>query len=360
MQYTFRLMGYPVRFIIVSGGRDSAAWYRFTLPKVMQTNKAAPVAAVDSDPEMLKVAQECLGLAAEHCYTDAGEAFDKRTADFALILSPSPGRQKLVDLAMVYDLHVLIDTPIADTMAAACRIYKSVRDADKKMAVVTTHRFDQDKQTLMRLVASKQYGRLNYIVARSTHNFRKRGSWGGLRHQMTDPLLIEDGVQSFDLFRALAESEAKTVRAISWNPPWGDFRGDSTAIVTVEMENGVHCLYEGAAANACTMNGWGNEYVRVECEYGTLELDHRKLRLLKGEALEEPKVADLPLADQPLWGDAWLTEMFCDYINDRIKPVNRLRESFKSIATTFAAVESARTGKPVEVQPYLKEQFHAV
>jgi hypothetical protein len=313
-------MGYPVRFIIVSGGRDNAAWYRFTLPKVMQTNKAAPVAAVDSDPEMLKVAQECLGLAAEHCYTDAGEAFDKRTADFALILSPSSGRQKLVDLAMVYDLHVLIDAPIADTMAAACRIYKSVRDADKKMAVVTTHRFDQDKQTLMRLVASKQYGRLNYIVARSTHNFRKRGSWGGLRHQMTDPLLIEDGVQSFDLFG----------------------------------------LYEGAAANACTMNGWGNEYVRVECEYGTLELDHRKLRLLKGEALEEPKVADLPMADQPLWGDAWLTEMFCDYINDRIKPVNRLRESFKSIATTFAAVESARTGKPVEVQSYLKEQFHAV
>ena len=126
------------------------------------------------------------------------------------------------------------------------------------------------------------------------------------------------------------------------------------------MENGVHCLYEGAAANAATMNGWGNEYVRAECEYGTLELDHRKLRMLRGEAMEEPRIAEMPLADQPLWGDAWLTEQFCDYINDRIKPPNRLKESFKSMALTFAAVESARRGVPVDVQAYQKEQFDAV
>jgi predicted dehydrogenase len=244
-------------------------------------------------------------------------------------------------------------------MAGARRIYKAVRDADKKLAVVTTQRFDQDKQTLMRLVAGKQYGRLNYIVARSTHNYRRRGSWGGMRHQMADPLLIEDGVQHFDLFRAITQSEAKTVRGVSWNPPWGDFRGDSTAMVIIEMENGVHCLYEGAAANASTMDGWGNEYVRAECESGTLVLDHRVLSLLKGEALEEPRVTDVPLLDQPLWGDAWLTEQFCDYINDRAKPDHRLKESVKSMALTFAAVEACRTGKIVDVQAYLKEQFNA-
>ncbi len=352
-------MAYPVRFIIVGGGRDSAAWYHFTLPRVMQTNKAVAVAAVDGDPEMLQAAQESLGLSPAHCYSDVAEAFDRRTADFALILAPTPGRQKLVDLAMTYDLHVLIDAPIADTMLSACKVYKSVRDADKKMAIITTQRYDQDKQTLLKLVSGRQYGRLNYVVARSTHNFRKRGSWGGQRHLMDHPLLTEDGVQSFDLFRAIAESEVKTVRAVSWNPAWGDFRGDSTAIVTLEMENGVHCVYEGAAANACTLNGWGNEYVRVECEYGTLELDHRKLRVLRGEAMEEPRVAELPLADQPLWGDAWITEQFCDYVNDRIKPDNRLKESFKSIATTFAAIESAKTDKPIDVQKYLREQFHA-
>jgi predicted dehydrogenase len=352
-------MSYPVRFVIVGSGGSTAQWCRGVLPKVIATNKAVPVAVADENPETLRQAQESLDLSAQQCFTNAAQAFDARRADFALILAPSQHHEQLVDLALRHDLHVLIDAPLADTMPSACRVYKQVRDSDKKLAVLMTHRYDQDKQTLLRLVEAREYGTLNYVSARSLHNCRGRGTWGRLRYDMPNPILVENAVHHFDLFRAISQSEPRIVHAVSWNPPWGDFRGDSTAVAVVEMENGVHCVYEGAAANAVTLNGWGKEYLRAECINGTLELNRRELRLMRGESFEEPRIAQLPLLDQPLWANAWLVDMFCDYINDAVKAPNRLKEVFPSMALTFAAAESARTGRAVDVQAYLKEQFKA-
>jgi hypothetical protein len=56
----------------------------------------------------------------------------------------------------------------------------------------------------------------------------------------------------------------------------------------MEMENGVRCFYEGAKANASTMNGWGNEYFRVECENGTAVLDRREVKVLTSDMWEKP------------------------------------------------------------------------
>lgn len=329
------------------------------MPKLAELNKAVAVAAADANPDALRHAQEFLGVSPQHCFTDATEAFEARRADFALILSPSFEHEKMVDLAVQYDLHVLIDAPLADTMAGACRIYKRIRDSDKKLAVVTTPRFDQDKQSLMKLVLARQYGRLNYISARSLYNRKQKNTWGRHRHGMPNPILVEEAVHYLDMFRAMSGGDAKTVHAVSWNLPWSDFQGDSSAIVTVEMNNDVHCVYEGGVANAASLNPWANEYVRAECELGTLELDHRRLRLLKGEAGEEPRVADLPLADQPLTANQWLLDQFCDYVNDAVKPANRLKEYFPTAALTFAAVEAARTGKPVDVKEFTKREFSA-
>jgi predicted dehydrogenase len=84
----------------------------------------------------------------------------------------------VVDAALAHDLHILSEKPIADTMEACCRIYRKVSAAGKKMAVTMSHRFDQDKQSLEATIKSGDYGPLNYIVHRFTHNCRRFGSWG--------------------------------------------------------------------------------------------------------------------------------------------------------------------------------------
>lgn len=345
-------MSEPLRYILLGADRTSH-WLRSTLPRLHALNKAQPAAVVDTNPDRLKAAQECLGLPKEHCFADAAEAMQRRRADFAIIALSTLHHEKAATLALTFDLHLLCEAPLAETMEAALRIYRRVRAKRKHMAVVMGSRFEQDKQTLTKLVASRRWGRVNYIVGRFSENCRKAGSWGRFRHEMQDPLLIEAGVHHLDVFRALAGDSAKSVHVVSWNPAWGEYRGDSTALVTMEMANGVHCLYEGAKASATSINGWGNEYFRVECEHATLELDQRRIRVIAGGGLELPKIDEIPLLNQPAWGEAWQAELFCDWLAGGPEPPNTLSDHIRFCATLFAAVESAHLGKTIEVREYL-------
>jgi predicted dehydrogenase len=350
-------MSEPLRYIQVGTGGFGGLWCRSFLPRLTEMGKAVPVAAVDLNPDALKNAREGLGLPPERCYSEIERAFAENPADFAVIVVPPAFHEGVVDLALAYGCHILSEKPIADTMDACCRIYHKVRAAGKKMAVTMSHRFDQDKQTLEQEIHSGKYGRLNYIIARFTHNCRAYASWGKFRHEIPDPLLIEGTVHHFDILRALSGADAKAVYALTWNPPWGEYKGDSTGLITVEMTNGVRCFYEGAKANASTMNGWTNEYFRAECEDGTLELDRRHLRVLRGNGWEAPGADDLPLREQPVWMNAWLAEQFCDWLNGGPAPPNRLEDNIQCAALLFAAVESAHSGVPVDVQEYLRRHL---
>lgn len=352
-------MDAALRYIIVGTGGFGAYWVRTILPKLSELGKAVCVAAVDQHADRLTAAQQALNLPASQCFTDPFEAFERRRADFAIICVPPHHHERMVDMALTFDLHILSEGPIAETMDASLRIYRKVKAARRKMAVNMSPRFEQDKQTLDRLVRSRRYGRLNYLVCRFTENARRAPAWGRFRHEMNDPLLIEAAYYHLDILRMLAEDSAKTVFANTWNPPWGEYHGDSTALLTVEMNNGVHCVYEGAKASGSTLNGWGNEYIRAECEHGTLELDRRQLRLITGGAAEYPKVEDIPLVNQPSWGTLLLAEMFCDWLNGAIEPPTTLSDTIRYSALPFAAIESARTGKAVDVREFLNRHTEA-
>lgn len=349
------------RFIQVGLGGWGSYWLHDVMPRLINELELVEAAAVvDMNPETFPAAMGKYHLTACKCYTDAKRAFEENQADFAIIVVPPAYHESVVDLALEYNMDILSEKPIADTMEACCRIYKKVTNSGRKMAVTMSHRFDQDKQTLEQAIKSGEYGALNYIICRFTHNCRNFGSWGEFRHKIADPLIIEGTVHHFDIFRSLSGSNAKTVYAKSWNPTWGEFGGDSTALITIEMENGVKAFYEGAKANASTMNGWTNEYFRAECCDGTLELDGRWLRILKGGPWERPLQTDMSLLKQSVWMNPWLAEQFINWLNGAPAPQNTLEDNIQCAALTFAAVESAHTGQVVDVQEYLRRNMDGV
>jgi predicted dehydrogenase len=348
-------MSEPLRYIQIGVGGWGQHWCTAVLPRLADIGLARCVAAVDINPEALAKARDQLALDDSRLYASAARALDENPTDFVTIVVPPAHHEEMVDLAVAHGRHILSEKPIADTMPACCRIYHKVRAAGLKMAVAMSHRFDQDKQSLEAAIKSGEFGDLNYIVHRFTHNCRAFASWGEFRHEIADPLLIEGAVHHFDILRALSGSNAKTVYATTWNPRWGEYAGDSTGLITMEMENGVRCLYEGAKANASTLNGWGNDYLRAECEYGTLELDRRRLRVLQGGAWEQPQSRDLPLLEQPAWTNAWLAELFCNWLRGGPAPPNTLDDNIQCAALLFAAIESAHTGAVVDVQAFLRE-----
>jgi len=351
----------PLRFVQVGTGGMGKYWCSQVFPYLRELGKGDVVAAVDIVPEHLDNAQEFLGLPAERCYTDLGRALAENESDAIAIIVPPAHHEAVVDAALAHDLHILSEKPIADSMEASCRIAAKVQAADRKMCVTMSHRFDQDKLSLEEHVWSGAYGPPNYIVHRFTHNCRKFGTWGEFRHKMADPMLIEGTVHHFEIHRALTRANAATVYARTWNPEWGEYAGDSTVLALIEMTNGARILYEGAKSNAATLNGWGNDYLRVECEHGTLELDKRELRVMRSGPGGPPEVEELPLLPGETWLNPLISEMFCDWVDGRRDDhPTAVEDNLQCTAMVFAALESARTGLPVDVQAFLRRQLEEV
>lgn len=348
------------RFIQVGLGGFGEHWLKQVVPRLIDDLGVAEAAAVvDVNPTTFALAQTQYHLPPERCYTDLTRALAENEADFVIIVVPPRFHESVVDAALARNLDILSEKPVADTMEGCVRIHRKVTAAGRKMAVTMSHRFAQDKQSLEAAIKGDAYGPLNYLVQRFTHNCRAFGSWGKFRHEIPDPLLIEGTVHHFDMLRALSGADAKTVYALTWNPPWGEYAGDSTGFVTLEMTNGVRCLYEGAKANASSMNGWGQDYLRAECRDGTLELDRQNLRVLRGDSWTPPVAEDLPLLERPVWTNAWLAEQFVGWLNGGPPPATTIEDNIQCCAVLFAAIESARSGQPVDVQAFLKKHLEA-
>ena len=347
------------KLIQVGTGGRGVDWCRKILPPNIEDGLIEVVAAVDLVPETFANAQEGLGLRADQCYTDIARAFDENKADFATVVVPPAYHEEVVDVTLDHDMHVLSEKPIADSMAASARIFHKVKSAGKKMGVTMSHRFDWDKTTLRQELHSGDYGALDYLVCRFTCDCRQYASWGRAhRYEMEDPLMIEGSVHHLDILADLAGAKCDTLYAQTWNPTWGEFAGDSQALVTMYFENGTRAFYEGAMTNSVSLNCWLDEYIRAECEKATFILDHRQLERFSYDSskrvnAQEGEGEKVPMLDRDKWSDAWLVEKFVHWLDGGEPMETNLEDNLQSVALIYASIESSRTGKPVKVQEFL-------
>lgn len=352
--------------IQVGTGGFGASWCRQFLPPHVAEGRIEVVAAVDRDPASLANAQRHLGLPPERCHTSIGRAFAEHAADFCTVVVPPAVHEEVVDLAVEHGLDILSEKPIADSLEASVRIAEKVRRAGRRMGVTMSHRFDQDKTTLREELRSGRNGRIDYVVLRLTCNCRRYGSWGMFRHEIPDPLLLDAAVHHLDILADLVGDECELVWAEAWSPPWAEYAGPSQALVTMRFGNGSRALYEGAKANAVGLNGWGEEYIRAECELGTVICDRRRIERFPhdpagpwsgpGEGGGDP----VPLLRRPRWSHAWLIEQFLDWREGGPPMATNVEDNLRSVALTHAAIESGHRGRPVRVEEVLARARQAV
>ena len=309
------------RLIQVGTGGFGNAWCRRFLPPNVEDGLIEVVAAVDIDPDALKNAREALGLRPEQCYTDLGKALDENEADICTVVVPPALHESIVDAALEHDMHILSEKPIADSLVASARIARKVKDAGKKMGVTMSHRFRPDITTLRRELKSGRHGEIDYLVSRFTCENRTSPTWGKFRYEIPDPLMVEGSVHHLDLLADLGGAKCDTIYAQTWNPRWSEFDGDCQGLVTMVLENGRRVFYEGAKANAVTLNGWSQEYIRAECEKATLIMNHGGLERLDYDPSRERagrqrgEGEKIPLLEQPKWSNAWLIEKFVAWLD---------------------------------------------
>lgn len=350
-----------LRMIQIGTGGWGRCWCEQFLPPNVTDGLIEVVAAADVNPDALVHARKHLGLDDSQCYTDPAMAIAENDADFCTIVVPPARHEELVDLAVGRGLHILSEKPIADTLEGSIRIANKVAGAGLKMGITMSHRFDQDKTTLRQAVRSGRYGALDYLVLRFGCECRRYGSWGAFRHEAPDVLMVEGAVHHLDIIADLAGGLCTSVFAHTWNPPWGEFKGDSQGLALMRFANGVKATYEGAKTNAIGLNCWTHEYIRAETESATLILNHRELERFdydpnpSGRRVREGGGARMPLLEQPKWANTWLVEQFVEWLKGGEPMETSVEASLQSAALVFACIQSSRTGQPVSPQELLAE-----
>jgi predicted dehydrogenase len=129
----------------------------------------------------------------------------------------------------------------------------------------------------------------------------------------------------------------------------------------MHFENGTRAFYEGAKTNAVELNGWSQEYIRAECQGGTLIMDHRHLELFpydpsqQSRRVREGEGQVIPLLQQPKWANTWLVEKFVRWLDGGEPMETNVEDNLQSVALIFAAIKSSRTGQPIRVQEFLEQ-----
>lgn len=350
------------RVIQIGTGGQGERWCSTYLPPNIEDELIEVVAAVDIEPDQHENAQEHLGLDESQCYTDVQRACEEHEADFCTVVVPPWVHEEVIDTALEHDLHILSEKPIADTLEASVRIAEKVERAGVKMGVTMSHRFDRDKTTFRRYVQSASPGPIDYMVGQFTCNARSYGAWGAFRHEMEDVLLVEGAVHQLDFIADMADSRCTTIYADTWLPEWAEYEGDVQALVQMRFENGVRATWEGAKANAVTLNGWGSDYLRAECQNETLVLNdreitrhpyHPEMETVVGR--DENSGETVALDEQNAWGNTWLIEQFVEWLDGGPKMPTNVEDNLQSVALIEAARRSSRTDEPVEVQQLLAE-----
>lgn len=310
---------------------------------------------VDKNETVLHDSGECLGVPRELRFTLMDKAFEKVSADFCVISIPPAYHKHAVLLAADKGMHILSEKPIADTFEDVAAIYKTVKERSLKMAITQNYRFEAPILTLRDVLRSGKLGRLDYIVAKYSSDYRKPRSWGVDNvHERENPLLIEAAIHHFDMIRNLTNSNCETIIGYGWNPAWSSFRGNPNGLFLMQMEDGIKAIYEGNSLESGITNNWFHEYYRVQCEKGVASVGRDQVvRIYRRGNSGHQIIEEVPLVDVQLRGHHAILSEFLHWL-DGEKPVEtELQDNIYSAAMVFAAIASVNDGEVKNALDYL-------
>ena len=337
--------------IVVGCGGRGGYWTNKVLAEM--TDKIEVVGLADIDREALQKGAETHGLSDSALFEDAAEAMATLEADFVLISTPPWVHEENVRAACEHDLAILMEKPIADTLDASVRIKKMVDRASIPCVVVQNYRYSRFMRAFREAVHDGGLGRLGYIIARFAADYNAPKTWGQrFRHEMENALLIEGSVHHFDMIRNISGRDCEEIFGYGWIPPWADFKGDCAGLYVMELTDGAFASYEGSCATTGYENQWHHEYYRAECEGGAVVVGADNIvKILRMD--RETEVVRQP-TKLPEAGEAIVLE-FLKYLATGTPSQTAIADNIKSVGMIFAAIECARTGRPVKVKEMLSE-----
>lgn len=315
-----------------------------------QRENAEIVGLVDIFEESARKMAEKRGLNVP-TFTDLSQALAATGANLVFDVTIPASHKQIVTTAMEAGCNVLGEKPMAESYADAEEIVRISGQTGKRYAVMQNRRYLKQIRSFRDLVGSGEIGQVGSIHA----DFFLGPHFGGFRDAMDSPLVIDMAIHTFDQARFIIGADPVSVYCHEYNPPGSWYTGNASAICIFEMSDGSVFSYRGSWCAQGLGTSWESEW-RVTGSSGTAKWDGASLPV--AEAVDTSKGPEFFLPMKQIeaavtyegreghWG--CLDEMFNALEQGRPAETDCL-DNIKSVAMVFGAVESARTGKKVQL-----------
>ncbi len=339
-----------VEAILVGCGAMSRTW----LQAARQIEGLSIVGLVDIDAERARARAAEFGLSGTAIGTSLDEILKATRPDVVFDVVVPAARCEVALTAMRGGCHVLSEKPLAISLADGRSIIRAAKAAGLIHAVVQNRRYLPAVRRIRRFLDSGMIG-----AATSLHcDFFLAPHFGGFREEMEHVLLLDMAIHTFDAARAITGLEARRVWCREWNPKGSWYRQGSSAVAVFDVSNGGIFSYRGSWCADGRRTSWEGVW-RIVCERGSLTWDGSEA--IHAESVEgaereglfdAPHPVEVPALDPSDRVDGHLGVMrdFLVAVETGRPPETAGEDNLKSLGMVFAAIESAETGRPVDIE----------
>ena len=280
-------------------------------------------------------------------YTDWREMFN---ADLDILVVSLPHNMHVApaEAAAERGVHVLMEKPIATTMADAEHIVEVCKEADVKLTISFVHRFREELQTARGWLDQGLIGAAR--VVRETMG-GQRGDhlpkWVTQKEMAGGGVLMYSAIHGLDRLRWLVGSEVVKVTAET-----------RTYSPDTEVEDGVAALLTFANGAVATLNTNAPAYraqpahweTELYGDKGLLRIRTRHFAELSNDQMVD-HVDTAPFSDSlgPHYNFARQAQAFVDAIREDREPVITGEDGLRALELALAIYQSAETGETVRL-----------
>ena len=333
-----------LRALLVGAGGMGRAWAR----NLRDCDEVRLAGWIDIRPDAAAQAVEELGLSGVAVGGDLDRALAELRPDFVVDVTVPEAHHDVTLAALAAGVPVLGEKPMADTLERARAMVAASERAGQLYMVSQSRRYDARLHALRRLVAER-VGPLGILNS----DFYIGAHFGGFRDAMPSPLLLDMAIHTLDAARYICAGDPVAVYCEEFNPPWSWYIGAACATAIFEMSGGLRYTYRGSWCAEGHHTSWEAEW-RAVGPHGTATWDGHgapAAELVSGpgsfHSQTETVVAEV-VPDVPA-GIAGSLRDFLRALKTGATPMGECHDNIKSLAMVFAAIESAATGRRVQI-----------
>jgi len=224
----------------------------------------------------LDQAQAMAGRHQALALTDLSEALTLPDIDAVAICTPSGQHADMVVAALKAGKHVVVEKPLDISLEAAYRVAAAERESDRRVTVISQHRFDTSSRVVHDALSSGRLGKVSSGIAsiswwRSQAYYDSAG-WRGTWALDGGGALMNQGIHTIDL---LVWFLGEPVEVFAWTGLLAHERieVEDTAVATIRFASGALGVIQGTTSAYPGLNA----RVQIHGDRGSAVIDNDEL-----------------------------------------------------------------------------------